>query len=212
MAAEATHIRLAVDLKDELKVKNIEAYISGSLYPDSRYITKIGRELTHNNDLIDKNFVGDDDFRKGWALHLVVDKAQNEEMNKAFPELNVKQDDYWWTTLVAIRIIQDIDDAKSFDLQKYINFSHLENPNGEDLKKVKNYYHITRNMYRNKKEISIKEYQFIWMSFGIGDHLSNEIIEKIENYLKDDKALKKISKLYINTLKRIKRKYLLKII
>ena len=38
MALEATHIRFAYDLKEKYKITDLEKYISGLIYPDSRYI------------------------------------------------------------------------------------------------------------------------------------------------------------------------------
>ena len=47
MALEATHIRFAFDLKDVYDVSDIDAFVSGSIYPDSRYVTGIDRLATH---------------------------------------------------------------------------------------------------------------------------------------------------------------------
>ncbi len=60
MSLEATHIRFALDLKDKYRVQAIEKYISGTTYPDSRYVTKIDRGLTHNDDILTPGFAKDD--------------------------------------------------------------------------------------------------------------------------------------------------------
>lgn len=70
MSLEATHIRFALDLKDEYKIKDIKKYISGTVYPDSRYITGIDRNLTHYNDILKPEFAKDD-FKKGWQVHQI---------------------------------------------------------------------------------------------------------------------------------------------
>lgn len=41
MALEGTHIRFALDVGDKYNIKDLGKYISGTLYPDSRYITGI---------------------------------------------------------------------------------------------------------------------------------------------------------------------------
>lgn len=41
MALEATHLRFALDLLPKLEVKDINDYLAGSIYPDSRYTTGI---------------------------------------------------------------------------------------------------------------------------------------------------------------------------
>lgn len=48
MSLGATHIRFALDLRDRYQVQDIEKYLSGTIYSDSRYVTKIDRNLTHN--------------------------------------------------------------------------------------------------------------------------------------------------------------------
>lgn len=212
MAAEATHIRFALDLKKELKIKNLEKYIFGSVYPDSRFITRIDRKLTHNSDLINKDFIKNDDFKKGWITHLIVDKTQSEEIMKSFSELNKQEGDDWWTTITAIKMIQDMGDTKHFDLQNHLDFNDLESPNGEDLSKIKEYYKIVIDMYKNKEDIFFKDYENMWVRFNIGNKLAEEIGRKINEYLKSSKARGKINKLYNNTLKNIKRKFLPKII
>ena len=68
MALEATHIRFALDLKDKYQVKDLEKYISGTIYPDSRYVSEIGRELTHPKDYLDWDIFAVDDFKKGFEI------------------------------------------------------------------------------------------------------------------------------------------------
>ena len=76
MALEATHIRYALDNKDRFDVSDETKYVSGTVYPDSRYPTGIARTLTHDDSQMQKNFWSNDDFRKGWAAHLLYDKIQ----------------------------------------------------------------------------------------------------------------------------------------
>jgi hypothetical protein len=47
MALEATHIRFALDLKDTYGVNDVHAFVSGAVYPDSRYVMGIDRIATH---------------------------------------------------------------------------------------------------------------------------------------------------------------------
>ena len=51
MAFTATHIKFALDFKDKYDIKDLSHYLSGAIYPDSRYVTGIDRNLTHNSDL-----------------------------------------------------------------------------------------------------------------------------------------------------------------
>ena len=52
MGLEATHIRFALDLKEDLDAKDLNKYLSGAIYPDSRHVTKLERKVTHNFDLV----------------------------------------------------------------------------------------------------------------------------------------------------------------
>ena len=68
MALQATHIKFALDLQAKYNVKNLEKYISGANYPDSRFLTGVGREKTHDLDSLE---LLDSDFKKGWHNHLI---------------------------------------------------------------------------------------------------------------------------------------------
>ena len=47
MPFQATHLHYALLKMPELDIKDINKYLSGAVYPDSRYTTKIERDLTH---------------------------------------------------------------------------------------------------------------------------------------------------------------------
>ena len=52
MSLQITHIRFALDLHKELNITSLDQYISGTIYPDSRYMTGIDRSLTHSDTLL----------------------------------------------------------------------------------------------------------------------------------------------------------------
>jgi hypothetical protein len=41
MALEASHIRFALDLKEKFKVNNVQKYVYGTTYPDTRVLTRM---------------------------------------------------------------------------------------------------------------------------------------------------------------------------
>ncbi len=84
MSLIATHIRFAINLKDIYHVQDIEKYIAGTVYPNSRYVTKIDRKLTHNNNILRPTFTKDD-FKKGWQVHQICDIVQNKIKTKILP-------------------------------------------------------------------------------------------------------------------------------
>ena len=113
MALEATHIRFALDVKDEYNISSLEKYLSGTIYPDSRYITCSDRDLTHSDGLLSLDFAKDD-FRKGWYIHLVCDKVQAIVKEESRVSSSNKTDD--WVLSTAIKNIQDIKDVQCFDI------------------------------------------------------------------------------------------------
>ena len=137
MALEATHMQFALDLKDEYQVIDLEKYIVGSIYPDSRYVTGIDRTLTHGEWILADDFTVDD-FHKGWQVHQLADNIQTEIIKDYFPKLVpvfAKEDKMIkdeWTMFSAIKIIQDMNDLQKFDLQQSVKYleNYVFNPNG----------------------------------------------------------------------------------
>src|SRR5690242_13526073 len=132
MALEATHIRYALDVKDKYEVRDIEKYVSGAIYPDSRYITKIDRHLTHPEDFMSWDVLELEDFRKGWYVHLLYDAIQGKVFRIKFPEIVatdiLAHGDEQWIKRTALKVLQDLDDVKNFDIVTYLPYlDYVEN-------------------------------------------------------------------------------------
>jgi hypothetical protein len=208
MSLEATHIRFALELKDKYKIQDMGKYISGTIYPDSRYITKIERKLTHNDDILNPSFAIDD-FRKGWQAHQICDSIQNYERKKMFPELFLKECDGWTEDFhviaTAIKIIQDMDDMQHFPIQDYLGyFEYAYNPNGEKIEEIKKYNQIMQNLYKDKKKTTVEDNHRMWLSLGIGETLGIKIKNKTEEFLKEKRLVSKISKVFDGMVKDFK--------
>ena len=200
MALEATHIRFALDLKDKYQVQNIKKYISGTIYPDSRYVTGIDRNLTHNNKILKPKFAKDD-FRKGWQVHQICDIAQHFILRKQILFLNRHPIKGWqenkWVEFTSAKIIQDMADMQKFDIQQVIKFlEYVENPNGEDIKKVKKYNQIMVDLYKDKTITTVEDNYKMWLALGINNELGNKVKEKTHEFLKDKKLVKEIESCY----------------
>ena len=209
MSLAATHIRFSLDIKDEYKIKNLEQYISGAIYPDSRYITNIDRNLTHNEDLLAPGWANTD-FKKGWQSHFVCDVMFNKIKRVIFSEVNFKKDgcEDDWINSSAIKILQDIDDMQNFPLEDYLNIlDHAENPNGEDLDKVRESNQLIKNLYLNKKSCTIEEYGQLYKALGTSDDLVNRITEKARELSADKDKAKKIKSIYNLMLNLYSEKY-----
>lgn len=200
MALEATHIRFALDLKDEYKVKNLEKYILGTVYPDSRYITGIDRDLTHHEDILLPEFAKDD-FKKGWQVHQICDLVQNKKREELLPELTIRHNDAWnekeWIIASAIKIIQDMKDMRHFNIQYYLKyFEYAYNPNGEDINDIKKYNRIVINLYKDKKVTTVEDNYKMWLALGINKEQGDKIRSKTIEFLQDESLVKRIGSIY----------------
>jgi len=203
MSLEATHIRFALDLMDDYQVQDVEKYISGAIYPDSRYITRIDRNLTHGDDIILPEFAKDD-FRKGWQTHQICDNLQNEKRKELFPELFLTYEEGSNEHIVAsaIKIIQDMNDFKGFDLQDYLKYLNYDfNPNGENIEKVKRYNQLMIDFYKDKDKIKVDDYYKMLLGLGIEEELGKKILFKTKKFFKNQSLIERIHSLYDEMIK-----------
>lgn len=206
MALEATHIRFALDLKDKYGVQNVERYVSGAIYPDSRYVTEVDRLATHPENYMEWDMKRIDDFRKGWFAHLLADHIQWDITKEFLPQVfegTQGQGSERWVKHTAIKILQDLDDVKKFDIKQYLPFlSHIENPNGEDIEILKKYYDIFPKMYADPNAVNIDSCYEMWKEFGIGDELAKKMKLQAEEYGCDKAVMDAVVKIYPEMLKR----------
>lgn len=201
MSLEATHIRFALDLQNKYQIKDIRPYISGAIYPDSRYVTKIDRELTHDNKFLLPEFAADD-FRKGWQTHQICDLVYNSARRKLFPELfPVNFGDLYneeeWIVSTALKIIQDADDMQLGSIPKYLDcLDYVNNPNSEDISGVKKYNKIMVDLYKNKRNITVSESIDMWLALGVSAELCEQVRIKTESFLKDPKIIVRTKLIY----------------
>lgn len=194
---EASHIRFALDLKDVLQVSDENAFVSGSIYPDSRYVTGIDRLATHPKDYRDDPMFKSGDFKKGWFAHLFADDIQGRLMREMLPETSTGDGTESWIKRTAIKVLQDTDDVQKFDIARYLPcFEHVENPNGEDVEILRKYNRIFPVMYARPESVGIEEECEIWRQFGIGDELVMKIQRQAEEYGTDVTMMKTIKRLY----------------
>lgn len=202
MALEATHIKFALDLKEKYQVEDLQKYISGSIYPDSRYISRIPREKTHFNGLLSPLFF-DTDFKKGWSSHFLCDKVQGDAMNELFSDIidvTTSQKVYgsdWWITISSLKVIQDILICRDFDVQPYLPLlEYVETPNEESVEKVKEFNKIIQDTYFNKKSFTLDDAVEMWLKFGVGEEIENRMKKTCEQYLNNPDIMRRIDLLY----------------
>ncbi|MBI2436642.1 MAG: hypothetical protein HYV41_02800 [Candidatus Magasanikbacteria bacterium] len=203
MALEATHIRFALDLKKRYKVQDEHKYILGSVYPDSRYLTGINREKTHQVNFNTQNIDGISDFQKGWLTHLICDRSQKYIIRDLFPELfnpeiKIKQGDEAWISITVLKILQDRIDVEKINVKKFLSNIHsLESPNDEELKVLEKYYEILYEMYddinfENHIEKSLK----MWLGFGVDNVLVDKIRKRAIVFADDESVINRVKLIY----------------
>lgn len=207
MALAATHLRFALDLKEKYQIKDIEKYIAGVVYPDSRYINGIDRSLTHPIDYLDWPLDTANDFRKGWFVHLLTDKIQYEVTKEKLPHIfegDARQGSDVWIKHSAVKILLDLDDVKKFEIKRYLPYlDYAENPNGEDLKMLKKYNQIFVKMYTDLEKIDVDIFCKMLIDFGADKDLVEKVKIKIVEYSKDALIMSAIGEIYQDMVKKI---------
>ncbi len=207
MALEASHIRFALDVKEKFAITDECDYVVGTIYPDSRYVTKIDRYLTHplKEYPTDQSFKKDN-FRKGWFAHLWCDDIQYALVKDIFPEIaegSTGEQNNEWIKRTALKILQDIDDANSFEITKYLDcFSKIQNPNGEDMEKMKLYYKTFHEIYKAPEKLTIDSYNFLWTQWGLDGELVKKLIAQTKLFALDENIMIRLKGLYARILEK----------
>lgn len=209
MALEATHTRFALEIKEDLKARDLPKYLSGVIYPDSRYVTGIDREATHNKKYSAKNFAKDD-FHKGWHAHVLYDIIQGEVIDRLFPQMAYyKSNDFvtWQIERNAIITVQDKLDLEAYPFKDHLrSITYYHNPNDEDLRLVKEYYDIVKAIYLNR-EMNFDDYREIWLRIGGDRDITPIFSKKAEEYFQAEETRNKIKKIFPQSLKLYKDSY-----
>ncbi len=196
MALIATHIRFAIDLLEHYPIRHLERYISGTVYPDSRWVSKIDRPLTHDEKYVGADFP-DSDFTRGWQVHVFCDMLQNGLHESLMDDLPPKGTEDWWVRLSVAKIVQDMNDLKHFDADRYFSYlEYVEAPNGEELSKVKKFNDIIRSTYSNVVEPKPSDYPRLWVSVGLESRLAEKLVDALADALADEKLCRRIEHSY----------------
>lgn len=200
MALEATHIKFALDFREKLGIRDFDAYIAGTIYPDSRYISGIERTETHGEFLLDPDFPTSD-FKKGWMMHFVCDRAGNRAMDELFSDVQTDiiergPGTRWWIRATALKILLDIEIYPKCDVQLYLPFTYADNPKGEPIESIQRYHAIVAKMYTEKQTITAADARELWHDFGIDASLLGSLDACVAQYQQDQGIMERIEKLY----------------
>src|SRR3989338_4047671 len=206
MAMELTHIRFAHDLKQVLHVQNESSYYAGAVYPDSRYMTKIDRSLTHGAKSPNDPFTpGLSDFEKGWATHLSYDRKAHPQYVTLSPWSmeEAQQGNPVWQFMSAVKIVEDLQsyEAMNGEVQMILSLSFPVHPNNESPQIMQNYSDIQKTLYQVKP--TLKDYRIFWNNLSGESDVIDSIIKYTKSFLHDDVIQQKIKAIYPRVLDEI---------
>ena len=203
MAMELTHVRFAYDLKDDLQIKDENAYYCGAIYPDSRYLTGIDRNKTHGDSITRDPFTeGLSDFEKGWSTHLLYDweasplyRALTKEPDR-FPS----DFDDQWILICALKLLEDMESYQQSPeaVRRICNIEYLHPPQEENQEDLKRYSDIQKKTY--KQPPGFTEYTWLFRH-SINEQATDQVMETARRLQKDTAAMKHIQSIYQNILK-----------
>lgn len=206
MALEGTHMRFALEVRDSFRVDDVKKYVSGCIYPDSRYITGIDRGLTHDDSQMERIFWWDDDFKKGWATHILYDRMQYDVHTEMFKDiLKIENDEMtWeedWIVRSALKILQDKFDVLKFDIHGCLDgLDYVETPNGEDYETLKKYNCCYKTVYSKVPNVTVADIEAMWDEWNVSDENSKKIEKLVNEMRTNPKLMKRIERIYSRTM------------
>lgn len=205
---ELTHVRFALDLQARLGVKGKRAYLLGSIYPDSRYLTGLSRDATHGIDKPHDPFREDDDFRKGWGTHVRYDEMTAEPLMAltSFSRSELAQGNEAWQEMSAVKLVEDMQSYEALGARGRVitTLEFKEAPQGESMEKLLAYTRLQETLYRERP--TLETYKKFWIEFGAREDLAESIIERAGKYLNNSSATTSIAAIYNQTLESCREK------
>lgn len=205
MSLQVTHIRFAKDLSDMLSISDLDMFISGTVYPDTRYITGIDRAKTHDAELMRK-FHSADEFVRGMAAHYLCDELTNEIRDEWF---EIEGEHIWggdyWITSTAMKIIQNLKDFKGLNVHEALSHLTIISPrNGESPDLIRKFFDVLKKVYSVKQEITIEDEMKIWSILGLDNDRFHAVYEKTKEFQKNAELVQRIEDVYDESIARAK--------
>jgi len=196
---ELTHVRFARDLKGRLGIEDESAYYAGTIYPDSRYMTKIDRHLTHAGASPQDPFVdGLTDFEKGWATHLMYDRLAHPQYVQLspWPEEKAGPGNRVWQFISAAKVVEDMQSYQAIDgdVAMILNIDFDERPHNEDLSIMRAYAEIQKTLY--KQPPTLDHYRNFWVTLSSNVVVIEGVMKYVEEMLSNDALQENIRGIY----------------
>lgn len=196
MAFEATHVRFARDVMPLLGIQNENAYYSGAVYPDSRYVTGIPRQQTHSKIPFRMDL---SDFDKGQLTHMMYDRVVAKQYLAGTPWGNqpVLALDSAWEQLSGAKLAEDqiSYDVLGEDVQILRELEIPDHPiQGEDMRALEQYYLELRKLYQQKPTMEM--YYALLDVFHVPEPIAKQVILATTTCLQNTERLASINAIY----------------
>ena len=202
MAMPGTHLRFAVTLAERLAVKDLSAYLSGTLYPDSRWTTGVDRRVTHAPRCLDPDFPTDD-FTLGWHLHCLCDRIQKVFLKRFLGGLTGLAPDEQWIRMSAVKVVQDMNDAENGELECYLSLlACCQTPNGESCEGIEAFYGSVQRAYGCKKTPSWSDYKRLWLEIELAPERVRQIEKQVDSIMMDKERVLEIRGVFEQMIQR----------
>lgn len=145
---QATHIRFALRLAQDLEIESMGRYLAGAIYPDSRYVTGVPRHITHPYDThLDPHKDGFSDFEKGWSTHLLYDSLQGRHLKDIFDIDKIVGQNEDWIKITAAKFLEEEISVQQHEV--IYAFSNIHPPTHEDIGEhdVTHWYDLQKAFY-----------------------------------------------------------------
>lgn len=196
MALEATHMRFALDLAMQYNIKDYSAFLSGTIYPDSRWISGVERKLTHSDRFLKREFA-DSDFKAGWQIHCLCDKVQGQFFDEIMPKRKSEDRKARWVRLSSAKMVQDIDDVRQFALAQHLtSLEFVCTPNDEDAADVDRFNRIIQKTYHNGRAPHSSTYHTLWRNVGLSSSMATRLVDTMQRTLADRALVADIEAVY----------------
>ncbi len=186
MSFAATHVLCALALQRSLGITNTQEYLSGAVYPDSRYVTLIERSFTHTLfDLTPSH----PDFERGWHTHLRCDALMGPGylLGSSYRARDIAPFNDAFIHISAMKLVEDL---RSFCQQGVRTaLIHLEAPGSplpcnEIPERIERYYEALRTLYR-AHSLTPTEYGTVFATFHLPASVCEQIVAKAHTLMRD---------------------------
>lgn len=172
----------------------------------------VERNLTHPEIISDIPLPTDDDFRKGWEVHLIYDLLQGEVFERMTGVRHVAQGDEEWRQRSAFKIVQNEIDVDFLNVTEVVSkLDVIPTPFNEPVDTVRRYFEcVVGFMREGTGEVTIIEDIPVFKASGVSEKhhgLLDDVRGRCERFRNDPIMMEKISGIYDETMRMYRERY-----